>query len=60
VSPKALAICSSCPVRQECLDRAMADPRMAGMWSGTTEREWQEIRVQRAALATGFTIAENE
>ena len=28
VSPKALALCSSCPVREECLDRAMA-PRHA-------------------------------
>ena len=44
VSPKALALCSSCPVRQECLDRAMADPDMHGVWGGTSKRERQKMR----------------
>lgn len=29
---KARALCSSCPVRAECLDYALADPESAGVW----------------------------
>ncbi len=46
---RARMICWSCPVRQECLDFAMANPQMAGIWGGTTERERQKTRAQRAA-----------
>ena len=41
---RARVICSSCLVRQQCLDYALANPEMAGMWGGTTERERQKIR----------------
>ena len=40
----ARAICSSCPVRQECLDYALANPEMTGMWGGTSERQRQKMR----------------
>jgi WhiB family redox-sensing transcriptional regulator len=38
---KALRICSTCPVRTDCLAYAMSFPDRAlpGIWGGTTERE---------------------
>jgi len=36
---KARVICSRCPVRRECLDYAVADGELAGMWGGTTALE---------------------
>ena len=40
---KARAICSICPVRQECLSYALADPESAGVWGGTAERERRKL-----------------
>ena len=39
---KARAICSVCPVQQECLRYALADRESAGVWGGFTERERRE------------------
>jgi WhiB family transcriptional regulator, redox-sensing transcriptional regulator len=44
--PELAAICARCPVRQECLDEAMADPATTGVWGGTVDR-------QRADCAAG-------
>jgi WhiB family redox-sensing transcriptional regulator len=44
----AKAICSGCPVRQECLDYALADPSLVGVWSGTDERERRAMRSESA------------
>ena len=41
---KARAICSICPVRQECRAYALADPESAGVWAGITERERRKLR----------------
>ena len=41
----AIAVCRTCPVREECLDYALEHHEL-GVWGGTTERE-------RAARATG-------
>jgi WhiB family transcriptional regulator, redox-sensing transcriptional regulator len=30
------AVCDGCLVRAECLDFAMADPELQGVWGGTT------------------------
>jgi hypothetical protein len=35
---KARELCRRCTVRQECLDFAMADENVVGMFGGTTER----------------------
>ena len=35
----ALAICEDCPVRQECLEAALADRNLDGVWGGTTQGE---------------------
>jgi WhiB family redox-sensing transcriptional regulator len=41
------ALCAGCVVRSDCLDYAMADPDLAGIWGGTSERE--RARLRRAA-----------
>jgi WhiB family redox-sensing transcriptional regulator len=35
----AVAVCARCPVRPQCLQAALADPRTAGIWGGTTEAD---------------------
>ena len=35
----AVAICEVCPVREECLDHALATNERFGVWGGTTEKE---------------------
>ena len=37
-------ICARCPVRRECLDFALADPRLQGVWGGKDETERREMR----------------
>jgi len=43
---RALRICDSCPVKQDCLDFAMRTREAAGIWGGTTPEE--RIRALRA------------
>ncbi|GGJ61399.1 WhiB family transcriptional regulator [Streptomyces brasiliensis] len=46
---EAKAVCSSCPVAQQCLDWAMHVDPVEGIWGGTTEAERRAKR--RRALA---------
>jgi hypothetical protein len=39
-----LEICAECPVRQNCLDYAMADETLVGIWGGTTSGERKRMR----------------
>lgn len=48
-SGAAKAMCSSYPVRGECLTAAMSDPELQGVWAGTSDRE---RRMMRRALRT--------
>jgi len=41
---KARALCEGCPVRQECLEAALGDSELQGMWGGTTELERRKLR----------------
>jgi hypothetical protein len=41
----AKTICAGCLVRRECLDAAMSDASLAGVWGGTSDTE----RVRHAA-----------
>jgi WhiB family redox-sensing transcriptional regulator len=41
-------LCSRCPVRPECLQFALANPNLCGMWGGTDERERREMRGRSA------------
>lgn len=38
------AICGGCPVRPECLEEALADPELIGIWGGTTSAERHQMR----------------
>jgi WhiB family redox-sensing transcriptional regulator len=44
-------VCASCPVRQQCLDDAIAHHITHGVWGGTTERGRRTLarRMARAA-----------
>jgi len=44
----ARTLCAVCPVRQPCLETALQNPDLAGMWSGTTERQRQSIRLSKS------------
>lgn len=53
---EAKAVCNNiCPVREQCLDWAMNSGQQAGVWGGTTERERENLRRQRARAAGGST-----
>ncbi|MEU1184629.1 WhiB family transcriptional regulator [Streptomyces sp. NPDC005820] len=41
---QAKAVCRRCPVRQQCLDRAMDTDQTLGVWGGTTEAERRALR----------------
>jgi WhiB family transcriptional regulator, redox-sensing transcriptional regulator len=45
----AVAICNTCPVKQQCLDHALSVPEVYGVWGGMTEE-------QRHALAKKLGI----
>ena len=45
---KALRICAGCGVKQQCLDFAMQNGEMNGVWGGTTAEE--RLRARRALL----------
>lgn len=36
---EAKRICATCPVRNECLDHALANDERFGIWGGLSERE---------------------
>jgi WhiB family redox-sensing transcriptional regulator len=42
-------LCAVCPVHDECLAVALADPELMGLWGGTTERERRAMRRARVA-----------
>ena len=44
----AQALCNSCPVRDQCLAYALADPELVGFWGGTSTKERQAMRKVRA------------
>lgn len=44
----AVAICSSCPVQESCLEYALTNHEHHGIWGGKSERERRRIRRRRA------------
>ena len=44
---KAKEMCAGCSVRSECLEVALADDELVGLWGGTTEVERREMRAAR-------------
>ncbi len=47
----AKAVCERCPVRQACLEHALAHREREGVWGGATERERRRILRQRRKSA---------
>jgi WhiB family transcriptional regulator, redox-sensing transcriptional regulator len=43
------ALCDDCPVRRDCLEVALADDLLVGLWGGTTDADRRERRRGRAA-----------
>ena len=43
----AKAVCATCPVRQECLEFALATRQGDGVWGGLTETERRRLRRRR-------------
>ena len=41
---EAKAVCAGCPVRDACLDYALATDQRAGIWGGLTEEERHSLR----------------
>jgi WhiB family redox-sensing transcriptional regulator len=48
---EAKAVCEDCPVRQPCLEYALAEREKEGVWGGATERERRRIIRQRRRSA---------
>jgi WhiB family transcriptional regulator, redox-sensing transcriptional regulator len=42
-------VCDQCPVKQECLDFAIATNQDSGIWGGLSEEERRVIRRRRVA-----------
>jgi WhiB family transcriptional regulator, redox-sensing transcriptional regulator len=42
-------LCELCPVRRDCLETALADDSLSGLWGGTTDIERKMIRGRRVA-----------
>lgn len=47
----AKAVCALCPVREACLEHALARRERDGIWGGLTERERRRILRQRRRTA---------
>ena len=47
----AKAICAQCPVREACLEYALANRERDGVWGGATERERRRMIRQRRKSA---------
>jgi WhiB family transcriptional regulator, redox-sensing transcriptional regulator len=45
---RAKAVCARCRVRQDCLEYAMRQPPVHGVWGGLTEAERERLRVSAA------------
>ena len=47
---KAKAICSVCPVKDDCLEFAVEIKEPYGIWGGLTETERRQVIARRAAV----------
>lgn len=44
---RAMETCAGCPVRELCLEQALANNEQHGIWGGTSERQRRRIRRER-------------
>ena len=47
---RAKAVCATCPVKTECLEYALTNREVFGVWGGCSERQRRRMRSDRAAL----------
>lgn len=50
-SDEAIAVCAVCPVRERCLEWALANNDTEGVWGGTTPAQRRRIRRRRSGSA---------
>jgi WhiB family redox-sensing transcriptional regulator len=48
---EARRVCSECSIRVRCLEVALADRTLVGVWGGTSERERRKLRADVRAEA---------
>lgn len=48
ISGTVITACKRCTVRSECLEYALADPHIQGVWGGTQYEQRVRIRAERA------------
>ncbi len=53
----AKAICATCPVREPCLEFALAVRQLEGVWGGLTDTERRRLRRRRQAQARATRAA---
>jgi WhiB family redox-sensing transcriptional regulator len=46
-SDEAKRVCWRCPEKEGCLDYALSEPSLVGVWGGTTVKERRLIRAER-------------
>lgn len=51
---RAKKICRWCPVKEECLEYALADPELRGIWGGVSVLEREGIRGRRERARLRF------
>jgi WhiB family redox-sensing transcriptional regulator len=54
---RARQICAGCPVRQQCLDYALASGQQYGIWGGLDEQERRRLRQQLRKRGPGSVQA---
>lgn len=48
---QAKSVCAGCPVLDECMEYAVADPELSGVWGGTSFLDRREIRKARGSTS---------
>lgn len=54
----AKAVCFGCPVREECLEYALANNEKHGVWGGLSERQRRTLRSKRGHAHGGRQLLE--
>src|ERR1700712_4763342 len=57
---RAKAVCSGCPVRQECLEWAQSTHQTHGVWGGLDEHEREALSVQTGRVDFGVDGSDEE
>lgn len=55
---QAVTVCRSCPVRDQCLDYALANQELFGIWGGLTEPERESLLRAGIALESALFLTD--